>query len=129
MPGTWQPGAGECLLIDSGPSGKHLFIILMVVGSSSGDQVLSVPVCTVRDQARADPACRIQVGEHPFIVEESSIEYRHARLDSVDHVVERVKELTFVPYRHPASASLLTKAIDGLKTSRFVKRHLKDILT
>lgn len=127
MPENWLPKAGECLLIDSGPTGKHLFIILLVFRSSTIEQVISVPVCTVRDQAKADPACRIQSGEHPFVVHESFVEYRHARLDQADHVLDRVKELTFIP-QQPASATLLTKAREGLKNSAFVKRYLKDTL-
>lgn len=123
MSGTWQPQAGECLLIDSGPSGKHLFIILLV----NDDQVLSVPICTLRDQARADPACLIQFGEHKFVVEESFIEYRNARLDRVDHLIKCVNELTFIPHTQ-ASVELVNKAREGLKKSAFVKRYLKDIV-
>lgn len=127
MPSTWHPTPGECLLIDSGPTGKHLFILVLEAKSGNQHQVLSVPVCTVREYARIDDACLIQEGEHSFVNSESFIEFRNARLDSVSHLLERVRERTFLPH-DPASPELIRKIKDGLANSRYVKRYIKDLL-
>lgn len=122
---TWHPKAGECLLIDSGPIGKHLFVLVLDKNINNKPHVLSVPICTARDSARIDESCMVQPGEHPFIKNESFVEFRNSRIDPVNNLLDRVKEKTFIP-QDPVSKALLDKIIDGLKVSREVKRHIKD---
>lgn len=127
MSSTWHPKPGECLLIDSGPVGKHLFVLVLDTKVGNQHQVISVPVCTVRGP-RIDDACLIQQGEHPFVKADSFVEYRNARVDPVSHLLERVIERTFIPHEQ-ASPALLDKIKNGLLNSRFVGRHMKDLLS
>jgi len=122
---AWHPKVGECLLIDSGPIGKHLFVLVLDKQINKKVHILSVPICTARDSARIDESCMIQPGEHTFIKDESFVEYRNARIDPVDSLLERVNEKTFIPH-DSASQELIAKIIDGLKISKEVKRHIKD---
>lgn len=122
---TWQPKAGECVLIDSGPIGKHLFVLVLDKKINNKQQVLSVPLCTVRETAYVDDACLVQVDEHSFVKSDSFVEYRNARIDPADHLLERVRERTFIPH-DPVSASLLNRIKAGLKESKQVKRFIKD---
>lgn len=122
---VWHPKAGECLLIDSGPIGKHLFVLVLDKQTNNKLHVLSVPVSTARESARIDESCMIQPGEHPFIKSESFVEYRNSRIDSTDNLLDRVKEKTFIPHES-VTQELLKKIIDGLKVSREIKRHIKD---
>lgn len=127
MSAEWRPLPGESLFIESGPIGKHLFLIVLNVKDGNQQLVVSVPVCTVRDHAKIDLACVIQPGEHPFVKAESFVQYRDARIDPVSHMIRCVQERTFVP-NSPATNALFAKIKQGLKDSRFVKRHLKDLL-
>jgi len=122
---TWHPKAGECLLIDSGPIGKHLFVLVLEKKINNKLQVLSVPVCTVRDVARVDDSCVVQPGEHSFVKNESFVEYKYSRIDPADHLLERVKEKTFIP-NDPVSLDLLNRIKDGLIKSKQVPRYIKD---
>lgn len=127
MSAEWHPQPGECLFIESGPIGKHLFVIVLDAKDGNQHQMVSVPVCTARDYAKIDPACIIQPGEHPFVKAESFVQYRDARIDPANHLIRCVKERTFTPHS-PASVELLEKIKQGLLDSRFVKRYLKDLL-
>ncbi len=125
---TWHPKAGDCLLIDSGPTGKHLFVLILNGKIDNQIQAILVPVCTVRDSARIDETCLLQEGDHPFIAHDSFIEYRNSRIERIDHLLKGVKERVFIPHQ-PASKELLSKIKSGLMISKQVKRHIKDILS
>lgn len=127
MPSTWHPKPGDCLLINSGPIGKHLFVLVLDTKLGGQHQIVSVPVCTVRECARIDDACLIQPGEHPFVKAESFVQYRDARVDPVEHIQRCVREGTFLPHL-PASEDLIDRIKQGLAGSRFVKRYIKDLL-
>ena len=124
---AWHPKPGECFLIDSGPVGKHLFVLVLETKDGNQHQVISVPVCTLRNPDRTDNACIIQPGEHPFINCQSFIEYRYTRVDPIGHLMERVREQTFI-LQQPVSHELLQKITSGLSSSKFVVRNIKDLL-
>ena len=121
----WLPIPGECLLIDSGPIGKHLFVLVLNNKADKKIVALSVPVCTVRDASMVDDSCILQAGDHPFVKSESFIEYGNARVDDVHHILNCVKEKTFILH-DPVSADLLSRIKDGLLKSKQVKRYIKD---
>lgn len=124
---AWTPKPGDCLLINSGPVGKHLFVIVIEASDGKQPKFISVPICTVREHARIDDACILQPGEHPFVKSESFIQYRYARDDSSEHLSKCVHEGTFIP-QDSASPALINKIKAGLTNSRFVSRHIKDLL-
>lgn len=124
---AWHPRPGDCLLIDSGPTGKHLFIIVLEAIDGGQHQFISFPVCTVRDHARIDDACIVRPGEHSFIKSESFIEYRNARVDSVAHLTKCVKAKTFIPHDQ-ASEELMEKIKAGISASKFIGRYIKDMI-
>lgn len=122
---TWHPKAGECLLIDSGPTGKHLFVLVLDKKVNNKLQVLSVPVCSIKSEVYIDDSCILQEGEHPFVKHESFVEYRNSRIDDATHLLSCVQEKTFIPHE-PVSSELLNRILSGLKNSKQVKRYIKD---
>lgn len=125
---SWAVKEGECLLIDSGPSGKHLFVIVRVVTQTKGkSQVISCPVCSIGDLPKYDTACVLQAGDHPFVTHPTFVDYRNARLDDSSHVENMVRVLTFIP-QSSASPEMLLRLQTGLRESMFVKRHLKSLI-
>ena len=127
MAAVWHPKPGDCLLINSGPVGKHLFVIVLDTKVGGQHQIVSVPVCTARDYARVDDSCLIAPGEHPFVKADSFIQYRDTRIDPIGHLQKCVREGTFTPHTS-ASQELVDKIRAGLAGSKFVKRHIKDLL-
>ena len=123
---AWHPKPGECLLIDSGPVGKHLFVIVLEKKVANQHQVISVPVCTAR-KLSFDNACIIQPGEHPFVKNESFVEYRNAREDCADDLVKRVQQQLFT-LQGQVTPDLLNKIKNGLAKSIFAPRHIKDLV-
>lgn len=125
----WIPRPGECLLIDSGPTGKHLFVLVCKTTDGKGEVVISAPVCSVKDAvcASVDDACLISAGEHVFVRHDSFIEYRHCRIDSPETILNLVRKHTFLP-KEPVTPTLLAKIKEGLLRSRHVKRYIRELL-
>ena len=126
----WQAVPGSTLLIPSGPSGHHLFILvlgpLVVANYGSMAQVAMVSVTSIRDGAPHDSACEIQSGEHPFIEHPSYVAYRYMRIDSESHACEMVAKKIWVP-NHSCSAELLSRIVGGVCRSRSISREFKQI--
>lgn len=125
----WIPFAGGTLLIASGPTGDHLFTIVFepkkINGYGQNDQILLVPFCTVYAGGKHDPACVIQPGEHIFVTHESYMDYRNSRIESLNHVLDRINDGVFKQY-NPVSEPLLCRIQQGLAKSTRVSRHIKD---
>ena len=127
MTAPWKPAVGECLLIESGPIGKHLFILVKVSGSGNHQKVVSVPVCSVPNHPKYDDACLLAAGEHSFVTHDSFIDYRYAREDDASHLEKCVASGTFVT-RGTANATLLAKVKAGVAQSKFVSRYFKKLI-
>ena len=123
----WRPGVGDCFLISSGTVGKHFFVLVLEIEDAKPPQVLLIPICSLRDAARADTTCILQPGEHDFIQHESFAEYRHARVELSIHVQKCVENGVFIKHT-PATIPLVEKIKEGLVKSRFVARHIKTLL-
>lgn len=61
------------MLIQSGPSGAHLYVVVTKRCSAGAHLLLSVT--SIRPNRHHDPACALDVGDHGFIRHPSYIEY------------------------------------------------------
>ena len=95
---AWSCAPGNTLLVPSGPSGLHLFIItlgpIVLPGYGPKPQAVMVSATTIRDGIPHDSACELRAGEHPFIQHPSYIAYRYIRLDQTEHVESLVQSST-----------------------------------
>lgn len=127
---AWLPSAGGTLLIPSGPTGDHLFVVLsepaFVDGYGPREQVLLVSFSSIRDGIAHDVACQVANGDHPFIRRPSYAVYRDVRLYPVAELRSRVSEGLFRPYA-PVSSMLLNRLRAGLKSSLFTTRAFKSL--
>ena len=125
---VWQPSAGATLLIPSGPTGNHLFVVLCdptrLPGYGPRPCVVLVSVSSVRQGLPHDPTCVLQPGCHPFVQNPSYVRYRDARIDRADDLVERVAQRVFVPH-DPMPQAQFASIRAGLRVSPFVKREIK----
>jgi hypothetical protein len=81
---AFQPKRGATLLIPSGPSGNHLFV---VVTDELDGEFLLVSVSTIREGRFHDSTCEIDAGVHEFIRDRSYAYYRDARVVHGHHLI------------------------------------------
>lgn len=125
----WVCTAGSTLLIPSGPQGNHLFIILTDPQDYDGHQpqsCISACVCTIR-KGPYDKTCIIPGGSHPFINDESYVNYRYARFDQVAHLTNGVQNGIFFP-KDPVDSQLLNRVFDGLTDSKQTVNFIKALI-
>jgi len=126
---NWTCTAGNTLLIPSGPQGNHLFIILTDPQDYDGHppkSCISACICTIR-KGPYDKTCIIPGGSHPFINNESYVDYRNARLDQAVHFINSIKSGFFTP-KEPVDSQLLKKIFDGLANSKQTPNYIKHLI-
>lgn len=127
----WICAAGSALLIPSGPSGNHFYVVLNNPSDFDGyplQSCISCCVCTIRS-GPYDETCVVEPGEHKFIIATSYVAYRYSRIDASAHLRKLVKAQTAFP-QEPVGSLLLARIRDGLKASKqtpnYIKRLAKD---
>jgi len=119
----YAPRRGHTLLIPSGtassPDQMHLFVI--ITERCDANRHLLVNLSTIRKGVHFDPACIVEVGQHPFVTARSYIAYRLARTDHAAHLTKCVDGWTF-HQREDVSPQLLARICDGVLQSEFIKR-------
>lgn len=125
MPSEWRCIPGNTLLIPSGTAGNHLFVVLNEPKDFDGylDSSILVDICTIRN-APYDDTCVLQPGAHAFIVNQSYVAYKYARLERQIDLIKKVQSLIFTPHM-PIDNELLRNIQDGLYISRQTPNFLK----
>lgn len=125
--GKWTCIPGGTLIIPSGPTGKHLFVILNKPKDFAGykNSSVLVNISSIR-KAPYDDTCILEPGSHPFINQRSYIAYRHARVDREESLIQKVNALLFTPHE-PLDDELLEQIHNGLYESPQTRRFLKEI--
>ncbi|MBY9067771.1 hypothetical protein K1X12_12735 [Hyphomonas sp. WL0036] len=121
---TYVPAKCGTLFIPSNiKDDKHLFFILNDA-CKQGCHLL-VNVTSIYEGVHFDPACVVEVGEHPFIKHKSYMNYRLADV----HVSARLTKMVGLRYFTPgdaASEELVEKILKGAEASDYIpKRILK----
>ncbi|MDO9476006.1 MAG: hypothetical protein Q7L07_04780 [Pseudohongiella sp.] len=118
----WTCCAGSTLLIPSGPNNlKHLHVILnnpidlRHLGYAENSCLL-VGISTVPVSAPFDNSCVLHPIDHPFIIHERFVYYRHIRLERASDLVTKAGSGFFVP-KETINAISLQRIIDGLHSS------------
>lgn len=110
------------VLIASGPAHdpdrKHLFIVL-TEPLGEPPEVLLVSLSSVTDGSPCDASCLIEVGEHQFVLHQSFVAYRFARIVRAEVLRSGVDSGKFVA-REPVSEALYRRICDGLRASPHV---------
>jgi hypothetical protein len=124
----WQTLPGQTLLVPSGPSGLHLFVLVLgpvtFPGYGSTPQIAMVSATTLREGIPHDPACVLEPGDHPFIQHRSFISYRHLRLDTDPHVGRMVDSAVWSRHE-PCTPALLQRIVAGVCLSKLTPREYK----
>lgn len=118
------PAKRATLLIPSGPDHdldrKHLFILLtdpIPAPDMGAKQVLLVGIATRNSNLPHDPTCLLYPGDHPFIIRESYVNYRFARIEEADKLATGVQKGMFVP-KGTIDTGIFARVCQGLVDSR-----------
>ena len=120
---VFVPFRRATLLIPSGPQQnpdqKHLFILLTdpVPTAAGGRDVLLVGVSSVRQGLYHDPACLLYPGDHPFLVRQSFVNYRMARIEDAQKLINGVKKGVFSA-KDILAGEIFARVCHGLTESR-----------
>lgn len=113
------------LYIESGPSGKHLFVII-TAPTKSCDNILLVNFTSIYEGAHYDPACVVEPGEHSFITKKSYVLYNKAMIRSAKEIERKITEKKIFVHRESVSKDLFIKIVAGILTSKEIPTEIID---
>lgn len=124
------PSAGATLHLPSGPV-KHLFVVLNdpKTFNNYGSAVCIVLVNLSSVPAEGmwfDNTCVLKAGSHTSIIRDSYVYYKHARIEQVRDVMQRI-EMGVYTLGEAINAQLLQQIKAGLLQSPFTKREFKQL--
>lgn len=112
---------GTLFIPSNGNDEKHLFFILNDA-CTEGCHLL-VNVTTIYAGGHHDPACILDVGDHPFLKHKSFISYKMARVHQSAQLIKMVSSWYYTP-GEPAAPELVEKIIQGALASDYVPKHV-----
>lgn len=116
--------ARRLLHVPTPPKGNHVFVVL-TDPKPPIDQVLMVPLCTVRNGH--DATCILEPGNHEFVKEKTFIAYGRARLERADKL-ERGLKSGLVTDKGLLEQSIFDRVIEGVHASRQTKPFMLEFL-
>lgn len=122
---VYAPHRCGTLLIPTGPTGDHLFVITTDI-CVNGRHLLA-NVSTIHDHRHHDDTCTIAPGEHPFINGDSYVVYRMATIGRAERLTRMVDGWMYKAH-DDASDALTQRIFDGFEVSRFTPRRIKDYI-
>ncbi|WP_156368493.1 hypothetical protein [Duganella sp. Leaf61] len=118
--------AGSTILIPSGPTGDHLFVVVLGGKIINGKESLLLASFSTARHATDDMTCPVSPGEHPFIVDASFIAYSKCRSDPLIDVIARLNDGYFRA-KQAVSPALLERIRQGLSVEKSrIRRDIKD---
>ncbi|MFZ3160696.1 MAG: hypothetical protein WA134_11045 [Rhodoferax sp.] len=131
MANHWVPVTGATLLMPSGPTTEHMFVIMAgptpLKNYGTNKQFISVNISSIYPGVPFDEACILEPGAHPFVKHPSYAAYRHARIDAQQHLEKMVRDGVWKPHR-PCSAGMFEKIMRGAFVSRLISREIRAFL-
>jgi hypothetical protein len=127
----FQPKRGSTLLMPSGPSGNHLFVI---VTDEVDGECLLVSLSTIREGRYHDGTCEVPPGVHEFVTDHSFAFYGHARVERAAHLVKMEEAGVFFA-KGDMPAHVVEAICAGIEQSahtpnfvvRFYKKYLRTL--
>jgi hypothetical protein len=100
---------------------EHLWVVLL---PPTGDPRQTVIVNLTSRRPGADTTVVLSSSDHPFVVAETVVNYKDARLALVDDLKQRVEDGVATPHS-PFEPQVLRRIQDGVQRSRFTPRGIK----
>lgn len=126
----WAPVPGSTYLRDTGGK-QHLFVVLadpaVVMDYGQTPKILAVSITTLYAGVKHDPACVLQVGDHPFIQHESWAYYRRCDFKTEAELIALVGNMGCVPHA-ACSPALLHRLRISICQSLAAPQEFQDLL-
>ena len=111
----------DAFLVPSGPASDpnsfHLFLVL--TDPAKSDKILLANASTVYPKVAHDTSCYLQIGDHPFVINQSYIVYAKARIISKAKFCSMIASSQVIHKPPPISIAVLSKIDVGFQTSPF----------
>ena len=101
----------------------HLWILLTSVDSNG--KILMVNLTSAKPHS--DRTTVLQVGDHPFVTRETTVNYGNATIAEMRHIMRAI-DANLGEKREDASTDLLKRLREVFLTSPYTKNSLKDYL-
>jgi hypothetical protein len=111
---------GDTFLNLNPTSDPHLWVV--IAGPTSDGLVVMVNCTTKR--TISDDACILEVGDHPFIEHESTINYRMGQMVS-DEQLDSWRQRGILQMRKPVSPGVLQRIQEGALDSQYASHAIK----
>ncbi len=120
----FKPESKKTALVPSG-EGNHLFVIL--TDANNINMHLMVPVCTIRLNRYYDDTCLLKAedNEHPFIKQDSYVDYKNIQERVTNHIVRCVAEKSYIE-KESISSALHKRICEGIGSSPHTKKWAKE---
>lgn len=121
--------AGNCYWIETnkkedGTLEGHFFVIALEYDS---ERIIIVNIDKIGSRKHFDKTTIIRPGEgHEFIVRDSYVNYRRARLISIQKIRQLLKD-NIAKYRGMMDMKVITKIIEGIGNSPYTKNEVKEL--
>lgn len=121
--------AGDCFLLEtnldqSGNLQAHLFIVILAVHSKT-DKTILVHIQSIRSN-KIDGTTILKVGDHDFISRDSYVNYRMARIESMESLSKIFAENNFKT-KLPMRQDVFERICTGILKSPFTPREVKEL--
>lgn len=108
------------------PTSKHLFVLLtspIIVEEGRAEKALLVSFSSIRLRIPYDNTCIVSKGEHRFLRQKSYVNYRHARIESVEYMETSIRSEEVQPM-DSIEGELLDLICEGLLNSLKLRKKL-----
>jgi len=121
---------GDCLLIETytdedGNVISHLFIIVLEAQDYTNNTII-VNLSSYDRGAKHDNTTILNAGDHDFIIRESYIVYRKARIRSMNELEELINSGK-AQLREPLEENVFQKVCEGILKSSFTPSEVKEM--
>lgn len=100
---------------------RHLRIV--ITDKNDSNEYLTVPVDTLKFHFQ-DSSCIIAPHEHPFIKEQSFVNYRYAKVLSFAEIFNGIRHGVFIT-KEDVSAELLIRIQNGARATKHLRNEMK----
>ena len=118
------------LLMPSGPRSQpdqyHLFVVMTepVEQPDTTKLVALVNIASVRRGITIDSTCVLPPGSHRFIIRESYVEYRHARLEECNALIRGVRDGKLIP-QNLVDEPIFARIAEGMLRSSHITLRIR----
>lgn len=104
---------------------EHLYVIIT---APNAEGFMIFPCVVTAETYHQEVTCMISPGEHPFITQPSTIDYRHTKKLTEGDLDTMVAKRLARPHKTPMNPELIDRIIEGGRVSKHLDKDKKALL-